>query len=310
MTRDSQAAAGERPVPSGTDREPLLTPEFMARLGRLSLVARKVLSGRLRGERRSKKRGQSLEFADRRPYSQGDDFRRMDWMIYARLEKLFLKLFMDEEDLSVYILLDRSKSMDFGAVSKFDYARRVAAAIGCIALAEMDRVIVRAFSDGLQEGLEPLRGRRIYRLLRFLERLEPSGETSLARTARYFLAENPRPGICVAISDMLDPEGFEAPLKALAARQMDTFVIHVMAAEEVDPVLPGDVRLVDSETGESVEISAGGRALESYRKAVLGFRASLRDFCSSRGISYVPAVTTTPFERLVIEYLRSAGLVR
>ena len=307
---DLQVTANGRLTSTGSAREPLLTPEFMARLDRLSLVGRKILAGRLRGERRSRKRGHSMEFADRRPYSQGDDFRRMDWQIYARLEKLFLRLFLDEEDLSVYILLDRSKSMDFGAVSKFNYARRVAAAIGCIALSDMDRVIVRAFSGSLLEGLDPLRGRSIYRLLRFLDRLEPSDETNLGRTVRYFLAENHRPGICVVISDMFDPEGFEAPLKALAARRMETFVIHVLAAEELNPAMHGDVRLVDSETGDSVEISAGGRALESYLRVLRGFRASLRDFCVGHGISYVPADTATPFERLVIEYLRSAGLVK
>jgi uncharacterized protein (DUF58 family) len=288
----------------------LLTPEFMAKLGRLGLIGRKILAGKLHGERHSRKRGHSLEFADHRPYAQGDDLRRIDWNIYGRLERLFLKLFLDEEDISVHILLDRSKSMDFGAVRKLDYARRVAAAIGYIGMTNMDRVTVNAFAGDIEEAVERLRGRQVCRLFRFLEKLRPSGATNLGTTMRNFLLRNPMPGICVIISDLLDPNGFEQPLKAVAARGMETFVIHVLAREEIEPLVTGDIRLVDSETGEKVEISAGRRAIESYERSLRGFCASARDFCAKRGIAYVPASTAVPFEQLVLQYLRSVGLVK
>jgi uncharacterized protein (DUF58 family) len=289
----------------------LLTPEFMARLGALGLVSRKILAGKLRGERRSKKRGESLEFADHRQYSQGDDLRRIDWNLYGRLEKLFLKLFLAEEDLSVYLLIDGSKSMNYGSVNKFDYARKVAAAISYIGISNLDRVSLSVTAGGKEHVLSNIRGKKqVFRLFDFLSKIEPDGATNLLESARRFIIRNRRPGVLLLISDFLDPDGFEAPLKALVGSRMDVFAIHVLAQEEIDPVLTGDFLLVDSETGEKLDVTASRRLVENYQKTVRGFCSSLQTCCSARGVSYLFASTDLPFEALVLNYLRSAGLVR
>jgi uncharacterized protein (DUF58 family) len=289
----------------------LLTPEFMARLGALGLVSRKILAGKLRGERRSKKRGESLEFADHRQYSQGDDLRRIDWNLYGRLERLFLKLFLAEEDLSVYLIIDGSRSMNFGSVNKFDYARKVAAAISYIGICNLDRVTLSVNAGGKEHILSNIRGKKqVFRLFDFLSKIEPDGGTDLLEATRRFIIRNRRPGVLLLLSDFLDPEGFEAPLKTLVGSRMDVFAVHVLAQEEIDPVLTGDFLLVDSETGEKLDVTASRRLVENYQKTVRGFCSSLQTFCAARGISYLFASTELPFEALVLNYLRSSGLVR
>lgn len=296
---------------SGAGNIQLLSPEFMAKLGALGVVSRKILAGKLRGERRSKKRGESLEFADHRQYSQGDDLRRIDWNLYGRLEKLFLKLFLAEEDLSVYILVDGSKSMNYGSVNKFDYARKVAAAVAYVGINNLDRVTLGVAAGGKEYSLSNIRGKKqVFRLFDFLSKIEPDGKTNLMETTRRFIIRNRRPGVILFISDFLDPEGYEGPLKALIGNRMDVFAVHVLAKEEVDPVLTGDFMLVDSETGERLDVTASRRLVENYQKTVRGFCSSLQQFCSNRGIAYLFASTDLPFEALVLSYLRTAGLVR
>jgi uncharacterized protein (DUF58 family) len=298
------------PGPAGAVPQ-LLSPEFMAKLGALGVVSRKILSGKLRGERRSRKRGESLEFADYRPYSQGDDLRRIDWNLYGRLEKLFLKLFLAEEDLSVYLLIDGSRSMDFGSVNKFDYARKVAAALAYIGITNLDRVSLVVNCGGREHTLSDIRGKKqVFRLFSFLSKLEPEGKTNLLEMTRRFLIRYHRPGVLLLISDFLDPDGFEAPLKALTGRRMDVYPVHILAKEEVEPVLTGDFLLVDSETGERLDVTASRRLIDNYQKTVRGFCASLQQFCAARGMPYLFATTDLPFEALVLDYLRRAGLVR
>ncbi|MCY3021019.1 MAG: DUF58 domain-containing protein [Planctomycetota bacterium] len=289
----------------------LLSAEFMAKLGALGVVSKKILAGKLRGERRTRKRGESLEFADYRPYTQGDDLRRIDWNLYGRLEKLFLKLFLAEEDLSVYLLVDASRSMDFGSVNKFDYARKVAAAVAYIGISNLDRVTLTVNAGGQEHNLSNIRGKKqVFRLFDFLSKIRPDGRTNLLDAARRFLIRNHRPGVMLLLSDFLDPEGFEAPLKTLTANRMDVFAVHVLAKEEVEPVLTGDFLLVDSETGDRLDVTASRRLMENYLKTVRGFCATLQQFCATRGIAYLFASTELPFEALVLNYLRTAGLVR
>src|SRR3954447_12513570 len=167
--------------------QPLLEPKFLAQLEQLELVSRKIFLGRMKGERRSKRKGQSVEFADYRNYVVGDDLRFLDWNLYARLDKLFLRLFMEEEDLHFYVLLDNSLSMSFGTPTKLHYAKQVAAALGFIGLVNLDRVMMEAFNDRLVQSLPALRGRRsLWRLMDFLGKLEPSGPSDLARSLRTF----------------------------------------------------------------------------------------------------------------------------
>src|SRR5271168_4008019 len=151
----------------------LLEPDFLARLEQLELVSRKIFMGRMKGERRSKKKGQSVEFADYRNYVIGDDLRFLDWNLYARLERLFIRLFMEEEDLHFTVLIDNSLSMDFGNPSKLHYAKQVAAALGFIGLVNLDRVVIEAFNNRLAQSMPAVRGRRsLWRLLDFLNKIE------------------------------------------------------------------------------------------------------------------------------------------
>lgn len=289
----------------------LLTPEFMARLDALGVVSKKILAGKLRGERRSRKKGESLEFADFRNYAQGDDLRRIDWNLYARFERLFIKLFLAEEDLSVYLILDGSASMNYGSVNKFDYARKVAAAIAYIGIANLDRVSMGVYAGGQEHILTNIRGKKqAMRLFKFLSDIKPSGGTDLKEATKRFILRNRRPGVCLMLSDFLDPDGFEGPLKALVGNRMDTFAVHVLAPEEVEPELTGDFMLVDSETGERLDVTASKRLVENYRKTVRGFCSSLQQFCAARGVAYLFASTDLPFEALVLNYLRNVGLVR
>lgn len=289
----------------------LLTPEFMARLSALGVVSKKILAGKLRGERRSRKKGESLEFSDYRNYSQGDDLRRIDWSLYARLERLFLKLFMAEEDLSVYVIVDASASMDWGSVNKFDYARKVAAAVAYIGILNLDRVSLGVYAGGDEHILKDIRGKKqVMRLFDFLGKIKPTGGTDLINACKRFTMRNRRPGVCLVISDFLDPEGFEGPLKALVANRMDVFAVHVLAPEEVEPAMTGDFSLVDSETGERIDVTASRRLVENYQRVVRGFCSSLQQFCAARGVSYLFASTDLPFESLVLNYLRNVGLVR
>src|SRR5437899_8094015 len=168
-----------------TQTQPLLDPEFLARLEQLELVSRKIFLGRMKGERRSKRRGQSVEFADYRNYVVGDDLRFLDWNLFARLERLFIRLFMEEEDLHFYVLIDNSLSMDFGTPSKLHYAKQVAAALGFIGLVNMDRVVIEAFNDRLTQSMPALRGRRsLWRMMDFLQKIDSAGPSDLKRAMR------------------------------------------------------------------------------------------------------------------------------
>src|SRR4051794_28217598 len=226
--------------------QPLLAPEFLARLEQLELVSRKIFLGRMKGERRSKKKGQSVEFADYRNYVVGDDLRHLDWNLYARLDRLFIRLFMEEEDLHFYVLLDNSLSMDFGTPSKLHYARQVAAALGFIGLVNMDRVVIEAFNDRLTQRMPAMRGRRsLWRMLDYLAKIEPAGPSDLRQALRAFSMQCSGKGIVVLLSDLMDKGGYEEALRYLVARQLDIYVIQILSQEEIDPEIVGDLRLVD-----------------------------------------------------------------
>src|SRR3974390_1116437 len=219
-----------------TATPPLLEPEFLARLEQLELVSRKIFMGRMKGERRSKRKGQSVEFADYRNYVIGDDLRFLDWNLYARLDRLFLRLFMEEEDLHFYVLIDNSLSMDFGAPTKLHYAKQVAAALGFIGLVNLDRVVVEAFNDQLTQSLPAIRGRRsLWRLLDFLAKLQPAGPSDLTRALRTFSLNSSGKGSVVVLGHFMDKGGYEDALRYLVARQMDIYVIQILSQEEIDP---------------------------------------------------------------------------
>jgi len=289
----------------------LLEPDFIRRIERLSLVSKKIFSGSIKGERRSKKRGMSAEFADHRDYSPGDDVRAIDWNIYVRLERLFLKLFLEEEDLHVYVLLDVSESMGHGEPSKMDYARRVAAALAYIGLANSDRVAVGAFAHDVVEVFPPTRGKgMMFRLFDFLANLQAGGETSLSTSFRSFSLRNKGRGVVVIISDFFDPSGYETALKFFLAKRVDIFLLHILSPQEAEPELTGDLRLTDCETGSDVEVSISAPMLKMYRRNLRVFCGGLQDYCSKRGINYLFATTKVPFDQLVLNYLRKTGLLK
>jgi uncharacterized protein (DUF58 family) len=289
----------------------LLDRDFIQKIERLSLVSRKVFVGSIQGERRSKKRGISSEFADHRDYSPGDDTRFIDWNIYGRLDRLFLKLFLEEEDLHVYVLMDVSESMGHGDPSKIDYARRVAAALAYIGLANMDRVCVGAFAHDMVGLFPPTRGKaQMWRLFDFLANVRPGGETSLAASCRSFSLRNRGKGVVVIVSDFFDPQGYETALRSFLAKHMDIFLLHVLSPQEVEPTLVGDLRLLDCETATEAEVSISAPLLKVYKRNLSLFCGGLREYCARRGINYLFATTRVPFDQLVLNYLRKAGLVK
>ncbi len=291
--------------------EPLLTPELLAQLERLELVSRKIFRGRLKGERRSTRKGHSVEFADFRSYVPGDDLRFIDWNTYARLDRLFLKIFFEEEDLHFYTLLDASESMGFGTPTKLRYARQLAAALGFVGLVRGDRVRFETLGQPSQLRAPVFRGRQsVWRMQNHLNTIETDPPTTLAEGVKNFCIRNSGKGIVVLISDLMDKQGYDAALKYLLSRDMDIYVIQILSAEELDPDIKGDLRLVDCEDNDVAEITGSAPFIKRYQKTLAAFVEGAREFCSRRGIHYILANNQLPVEELVSGYLRRRGLVR
>jgi uncharacterized protein (DUF58 family) len=289
----------------------LLSPQLLAQLERLELVSRKIFRGRMKGERRSKRKGQSVEFADFRSYVTGDDLRFIDWNLYARLDKLFLKLFLEEEDLHFYALVDASASMDFGDPTKLHYAKQLAASLGFIGLCRADRVRIESLAATHRAPGPVLRGRKsLWRMLEYLDGVEPGENVSLAEGVKNFCLRNSGKGILVLITDLMDKHGYDTALRYLVAQQMDVYVIHVLSPEELDPEIKGDLKLVDSEDADIAEITVSRPLLDRYKQTLAAFVGGAREFCTRRGMNYLMTSTERPVEQLVSNYLRQRGLVR
>jgi len=265
----------------------------------------------MKGERRSRRKGQSVEFADFRSYVHGDDLRFIDWNSFARLDKLFLKLFLEEEDLHFYALIDASGSMEFGDPTKFFYAKQIAASLGFIGLCRADRVKIEALGHSNTHSGPVLRGRRsLWRMLEYMDSIEPGSNIPLANGVKEFCLRNSGKGIVVLISDLMDKTGYDEALRYLMAQNMDIYVIHVLSPEELDPDVKGDIKLVDCEDADIAEITVSRPLLDRYKRTLAAFIESARDFCNRRGISYLMTSTDNPVEQLVSNYLRRRGLVR
>jgi len=296
---------------SATINGELLDPEFMARLDQLDIVSRKILAGKMRGERRSKRRGESVEFADYRNYVVGDDLRFLDWNVYARLDALFLKLFLQEEDLLVTVLVDTSKSMDWGDPTKALYAKRVAAALAYIGLVNYDRVSVFGFAEDLVHEMAGIRGRRqVHRLLEFLQSIEPAGVSNFTAACKNLAVRSPNRGVLVVLSDFFDKGGFEQGIRYLLGRKYDIYAVQILSPDEVDPELAGDLKLRDIEDGDLAEVTISRALLNRYKQNLQAYCQSLRDFCARRGINYLFTKTDVPFDQLVLSYLRRRGLLK
>jgi uncharacterized protein (DUF58 family) len=294
--------------------DPLLPPELLRQLEQFQLLARRRARSSLRGERRSRARGQSVEFADYRDYVAGDDFRYLDWNLFGRLDRLYLKLHEEERELPVTLFLDASESMAFGEPRKFDCARRVAAAVAYVALCGFDRVAIRPFPENPGEAavrgaLRSVRGKRsALQLFRDLAGLSAGGGTKLNEALRRGALQTRHAGLAVVLSDFLDPDGYESGLTALLGRGFQVSAVQILAREELDPSAYGDLRLVDSETGVIQEVSFGKFRLKAYQQSVERYCSGLREFCQGRGIHFFRTVSDTPLEELLLRQLRAAEI--
>src|SRR5262244_351235 len=323
----------------------LIDPVLIKKLEALRIQVRRAFPGVTRGERRSPRHGSSVEFADFRKYEAGDDFRHIDWNIYARLERLMLRQFVEEEDLRVDLLIDSSASMRLpGAVTKFDYARRVAALLAFLAIDSHDRVGVRTFDSDLQSRVRAARGRaHFFEVLRFLEALpaqtiNQASEAGVGNTARSsrervraadglsddeargakptdlagalwsYSKSTPRPGVVFILSDFLDDSDYRRQMKLLVHDAFELNLVQILSIDELRPEMSGDLELIDSETGQKCEISSWEIGLKAYRAALAGFTTELQAFCRAGGHGYVLATTDRPFEELLFKNLVGAGM--
>jgi uncharacterized protein (DUF58 family) len=290
---------------------PLLAPEFLRRLETLELVSKKIRAGRMKGDRLSKRKGRGSEFADFRPYSVGDDLRFLDWNLYGRLERLFLRLFLEEEDLHVHLLVDVSASMDYGTPTKLRYAKQVAAALGFVGLLNLDRVAVETIG-GIHTQRSPVyRGRpSLWRLVKFLDDLQPAGSGDFSKSLRNFTARATGRGVAIVLSDFLDKGGYEDGFRYLAARNLDVYAIQILSHEEIHPEITGDLKLTDIEDGDEAEVTISAPLLKRYEATLNAFRGAIASFCTRRGVQYLFTSNRVPFEKLVLNYLRGRGLLR
>ncbi len=288
----------------------VFSSDFLAQLERLALASRRVFRGHVKGERRSPRKGQSVEFSDYRPYGIGDDLRYVDWNIYGRLDRLHVKLFVDEEDLCLHLIVDASASMGFGRPTKLAYVARLAAAVGFVGLVNHERVGVGILREKVSEGWPPVRGRNQFvNLAEFLSALRPGGATTLNEGLANYAMRAREPGVALVVSDLLDPAGFESGIRALLERRFEVHVVHLLAAEELNPTLSGDLRLHDSETGEMRELSVDGETLRAYRQRLQQFLEHAETFCRGREIGYRRASTDVPVEEFVLSQLHGLVLV-
>ena len=288
----------------------LLDPKFLKQIARLQIRSEQVFRGKFKGERRSLNRGASVEFADYRTYELGDDLRYIDWNIYARLDRLFLKLFNAEEDLPIFILIDNSTSMNFGQPTKLACAKRVAAALGYIGLISFDRISVYTFSDQLVPIVSFAYGKAQFsQVSQAVEGIVVGGETRLAACLQRFVTETKGAGVAIIISDFWDMDGYDTGVKRLLSRNFDLTLIHLLSEEEMHPQLSGELQLADAETGQAKEITVNEGALASYTQRLNTFCEGLKRYCVNRGVTYIRMNHQTPIEQFVLRDLRRRSVI-
>jgi uncharacterized protein (DUF58 family) len=312
-----------------TEGDVLLDEQTLARLRRLSLVAGRARTEGLAGEHRSRRRGTSPEFADFKRYSQGDDFRRIDWNTYARLDGLFVRLSEVTTELSVHILLDSSASMDWRGgddrLTKFTAARRLAGALAYIALWRFDRVTIMPFAETLGAPLGPVQGRtQVVPVLRYLQRLPPMGGTALAPAIAAYAYRRSRPGLLLLVSDLLsgEPQELQTVLHDLRARGWQTAVLHLVDDAEVSPnaaahwlrqdhdgVAVSTIELLDRETGATLRFAPDDDVVERYAAAVATWLASLEATCAAEQTAYARFSTAWDLDDLTVALLHERGVV-
>ena len=296
----------------------MLTPQFLKQLDPFSICAKHSFRGKFRGERRSLNRGTGMEFADYRVYEPGDDLRSVDWNIYARLGRLFIKLHHTDEDLPLALLLDSSRSMEFGTPTKLACAQQVATALGYIALAHSDSVAVYTCAERLSVTLPPTSGKSQFsRLTKVITAIATDGRTRLTECLKQLPMYQRHSGMVVVLSDFLDLDGYAAGFKSLIGHGFSLTAIHLVSPEEIDPqsylenASTGSNWLVeDAETGETKAITTNAEILTQYQTQQQAFCDNLRRFCIDYGIGYAQLKSDTPIEPFVLQELHKSGLIQ
>lgn len=293
------------------DRSALFDEAFLKKLEYLHIVSRKIFAGQNLAQRRTKKTGSGVEFADHRMYAAGDDFRYIDWNLYGRMDRLLLRLFEEEEDLSIHLLLDTSRSMVLGTPPKLHYAMQLVAALAYVGLGNLDRVSIQPFSDALGARMPPTRGKgRIFKVFEFMRQLQIGGTTNLTVSATQFVHQAKRRGLVVVVSDFYDPTGYEEGLNVLRYHKHEPFVIQLYDKREADPPLHGDLTLLDCETGDLREVTVSPKLLARYRAEHEAYCSKLSEFCTQRQIPFFRTLTAVPFDELVLKIFRKGGFLK
>ncbi|MBK6520745.1 MAG: DUF58 domain-containing protein [Polyangiaceae bacterium] len=307
LSRAPKSLRGRSAMPA----EDLFDDEFQRKLDYLAMVSKRVFSGAMRSERRTKKVGSGVEFADHRDYAPGDDLRALDWHAYSRFQRLLVRLYEEEEDLSIYFIIDSSRSMGFGDGEKLRQAKRLCAALAYVGLANLDRVTIVAATDELSGRMPETRGKqRIFRIFRFLNGIQAEGRTDLEDSLKTFVAQHKRRGLAVLLSDLYDAAGFEKGINVLRYNRFEPFVLHLTDPQDRTPQLAGDIRVYDCESGEEREVTVTKRVLEKYAQAYDSYIASVQRFCTKKQVSYYEANVEVPFDELILRVFRRGGFLR
>ena len=289
----------------------MLTPEFLTKLDQLRIQCQKPFRGRFRGDRRSLNRGTGVEFADYRRYQHGDDLRYLDWNIYARLEKLFIKLFQADEELPVSILIDTSQSMQFGDPTKLQYAKQLAAALCYISLANSDRVALYTLAERLTTTLPSTYGKSQFgRIQKVLTTVEAGGTTNLTECLKHLATHQPQAGVVIILSDFLDSTGYTAGINSLLGRGFALTLVHIQCQEEIEPPPTGEWRLEDAETGETKEITINEETITHYRNRQKEFCENLQSYCTQQGVGYIRICTDVDYESVIMNSMQRAGFIQ
>ena len=289
----------------------LLDSRFLAKLDSLDIISRKILQGKLQGERRSKRRGQSVEFADHRPYVVGDGLRFVDWNIYGRLDQLFLKLFLEEQDLTVHILFDASASIAQGDPPKESAIKKLAAALAYIGLVNNNRVTLSSFADGLIGQLHHMRGRNyLPQMADLLLTTSSEGPSHFEKSCRQLVDGRIGSGVMIVLSDFFFKEGFETGLRRLISKKYDLHVIQVLSPQEISPEFTGDLKLVDIEDADVAEVTVSAALLKYYKQNMSAYCNQLKEFCTHRDATYTLMNSSQSVHTLVLNYLRRKGLLK
>jgi uncharacterized protein (DUF58 family) len=289
----------------------LVEETFVRRLERLTLITRSLASQGIAGEHRSRRHAGSAEFSDYRPYTPGDDFRRIDWNAYARLDGLFLKQTEAKVEIPIHLLVDSSESMNWGSPNKLGFARRLAAAIGYLSLARFDAVTVTTFSDDLHERFPLTRGKaQALRMLAHLDRAPIGATTRIEVALRHYCESGGITGVAFVLSDLITDDSWQQGIVQLLGRGLEVVVIHVVAPQEAAPDVDGEVELVDAETGDVVEVVVGDQARQTYQRRAQEWFADVDEFCQRSQVRYLRLETTLELEDIFLSVMRQRRIVR